>query len=161
MAGLDVATNEPRVVGINLLQPEDAPIAVRDFSLQMRMIDYLRPLYPKPHITLHAGELADGLVPPEVLRFHVRESVEKGHAERIGHGTSAMQEDDLRPDARAAKKVLPDQPGRGNHHLGVKGNPSADLRFPQCVAAPPFPLTTMASPDRATLEFLKPCRNTI
>ncbi len=34
-----------------------------------------------------------GLVPPEGLRFHIRESVERGHAERIGHGVSVMNED--------------------------------------------------------------------
>ena len=46
------------------------------------------------HISLHAGELAVGLVPPEDLDFHIRESVERGHAERIGHGVSVMSERD-------------------------------------------------------------------
>jgi hypothetical protein len=35
-----------------------------------------------------------GLVPPEGLSFHIRESVEKGHAERIGHGVDVMNEHD-------------------------------------------------------------------
>jgi adenosine deaminase len=35
-----------------------------------------------------------GLVPPEGLRFHIRESVERGHAERIGHGVDIMYETD-------------------------------------------------------------------
>jgi len=56
------------------------------------MIDYLHGIYPKVHITLHAGELAMGLVPPEDLTFHIRASVERGHAERIGHGASVMNE---------------------------------------------------------------------
>lgn len=125
LAGFEIAASEPRVVGFNLVQPEDAPIAVRDFSLHMRMIDYLRPLYAKAHISLHAGELANGLVPPEVLRFHVRESVEKGHAERIGHGTAAMQEDDPYGLMRelAAKKVLVEINLTSNDMiLGVKGS---------------------------------------
>ena len=46
------------------------------------------------HIALHAGELAMGLVPPEDLTFHIRASVERGHAERIGHGVSVMNEKD-------------------------------------------------------------------
>ena len=33
-----------------------------------------------------------GLVPPEGLQFHVRDSVEIGHAERIGHGVDVMSE---------------------------------------------------------------------
>ena len=35
-----------------------------------------------------------GLVPPEDLSFHIRASVEKGHAERIGHGVAVMNEKD-------------------------------------------------------------------
>ena len=35
-----------------------------------------------------------GLVPPEGLRFHIRESIERARAERIGHGVDVMSEDD-------------------------------------------------------------------
>lgn len=125
MAGLDLATNDARIVGINLVQPEDAPIAVRDFRLHMQMIDFLHHSYPKAHISLHAGELSNGLVPPEVLRFHIRESVRTGHAERIGHGTAAMQEDEPYGLLRelAAKKILVEINLTSNDSiLGVKGN---------------------------------------
>jgi adenosine deaminase len=91
----------------------------------MKMIDYLRPFYPRVHITLHADELADGLVPPDALRFHIRESVRIGHAERIGHGTAAMQEDDPYGLLRelAAKKVLVEINLTSNDViLGVRGN---------------------------------------
>jgi adenosine deaminase len=81
-------------VGINFVQPEDYMVAMRDYTLHMKMIEYLHGLYPKVHITLHAGELAPGMVPPEGLRFHVRQAVEIGHAERIGHGVDVMYEDD-------------------------------------------------------------------
>jgi adenosine deaminase len=57
------------------------------------MLDYLHRLYPKVHISLHAGELAPGLVPPDGLRFHIRQAVEIAHAERIGHGVDVMYED--------------------------------------------------------------------
>ena len=59
-------------------------------------------------ITLHAGELTEGLVPPETLRFHMRESVRIGHASRIGHGAGVMYEDDPLGLLRemASKKVL-------------------------------------------------------
>jgi len=66
---------------------------VRDFSLHMQMVKYLHGQYPKVHISLHAGELAFGQVPPDVLRFHIRDSIEAG-AERIGHGTDIMYEND-------------------------------------------------------------------
>ncbi len=81
-------------VGINFVQPEDGFISMRDYPLQMEMLDYLHSVYPQVHISLHAGELAPGLVPPEGLRFHIRQAVELGHAERIGHGVDVMYEDD-------------------------------------------------------------------
>ncbi len=81
-------------VGINFVQPEDYMVAMRDYSLHMKMVEYLHGLYPKVHITLHAGELAPGMVPPEGLKFHVREAMEIGHAERIGHGVDVMYEND-------------------------------------------------------------------
>ncbi len=80
-------------VGINFVMPEDGFVSMRDYTLQMKMVDYLHSVYPKVHISLHAGELAPGLVPPEGLRFHVRQAVELGHAERIGHGVDVMYED--------------------------------------------------------------------
>jgi adenosine deaminase len=46
------------------------------------------------HISLHAGELAPGMVPPLGLTFHIREAIELGHADRIGHGVDVMYEND-------------------------------------------------------------------
>jgi adenosine deaminase len=94
LAGFALATAEPRVVAVNFVQPEDGVTSMRDYHLQMRMVDYAKKVYPTAHITLHAGELAPGLVPPEGLLFHIREAVEIGHAERIGHGVDIMHEKD-------------------------------------------------------------------
>lgn len=88
--------NDPKskVVALNLVQPEDWLPSMQNFNLHMEMLNFLRPRYPRAHITLHAGELAPGVVPPEGLTFHIRDSVMKGHAERIGHGVDIMHEDD-------------------------------------------------------------------
>jgi adenosine deaminase len=59
----------------------------------MRMIGFLHGIYPRVHISLHAGELAPGLVPPDGLCCHIRLAVEQAHAERIGHGVDVMYED--------------------------------------------------------------------
>jgi adenosine deaminase len=93
LLGFELAQADPRFVGLNLVMPEDWYVPMRDFGLHMRILDYLHGVYPKVHITLHAGELAMGMVPPEGLRSHIRESIQKGHAERIGHGASVMYED--------------------------------------------------------------------
>jgi adenosine deaminase len=66
---------------------------MQNFSIHMQMLNSLRSLYPQTHLTLHAGELAPGLVPPAGLRFHIRESVMTARAERIGHGVDLMHED--------------------------------------------------------------------
>jgi adenosine deaminase len=124
VAGFEMATQDPRFVGINLVQPEDDPNAVRDFSLQMRMIDFLHGKYPKVQIALHAGELVEGLVPPEALRFHIRDSVRIGHARRIGHGGGVMYEDDALELLRemAAKRILVEVALSSNDLiLGIKG----------------------------------------
>jgi hypothetical protein len=92
--GFELASTDPRFVGLNLVMPEDWYVPLRDFNEHMAMIDYLHGLYPKVHIALHAGELAMGLVKPEDLAFHIRGSVERGHAERIGHGVDVMLEND-------------------------------------------------------------------
>jgi adenosine deaminase len=94
LLGFELAASDPRFVGLNLVMPEDWYVPIHDFSEHMAMLDYLHGLYPKVHITLHAGELAMGLVPPEDLAFHIRASIERGHAERIGHGVSVMNEKD-------------------------------------------------------------------
>lgn len=94
LTGFELTNADPRVVGLNLVQPEDSLLSMKDFSLHMRIIGFLRPLYPKVQVTLHAGELAAGLVPPAGLRFHIRESVQVAKAERIGHGVDVMLEDD-------------------------------------------------------------------
>jgi adenosine deaminase len=92
--GFELASADPNFVGLNLVMPEDWYVPIHDFRLHMEMLNYLHGAYPKVHISLHAGELAMGLVPPEDLGYHIRESVEHGHAERIGHGVSVMNEKD-------------------------------------------------------------------
>ncbi len=93
LLGFELASADSRVVGINLVEPEDNYVAMTDYRLHMQMIDAMHALYPKVHITLHAGEIALGLVPPDGLKFHIREAIDIGHAERIGHGVDVMDED--------------------------------------------------------------------
>jgi adenosine deaminase len=155
LAGFEIATHDPRFVSLNLVQPEDDPTAVRDFSLQMRMLDYLHGQYPRVKITLHAGELTEGLVPPEVLRFHVRESVRVGHASRIGHGTGVMFEDDPLALLRelAAKRVLIEIALTSNDLiLGVKGS-RHPLRMYLNYGVPVALVTDDAGVSRSTLTL--------
>jgi len=159
VAGFETASADPRVVGLNLVQPEDNLVALRDFDLHMRMLDFLHRAYPKVHISLHAGELAPGLVRPQDLSFHIRESVEVGHAERIGHGVDVMHE-------RDAKELLAEMARRhvfveicltsNDVILGVRG---ADHPFPVYLrAGVPVALATDdegVSRSEMTWEYLR------
>ena len=112
-------------VGINFVMPEDGFLSMRDYTLQMKMVGYLHTLYPQVRISLHAGELAPGLVPPEGLRFHIRQAVEIAHAERIGHGVDVMYETGANQLLRemAAKHVMVEINLTSNAGiLGVEGN---------------------------------------
>jgi adenosine deaminase len=108
LLGFEVAAHDPNVVGINFVQPEDAYMAMSEYHRQMLMLDYLHTVYPQVHISLHAGEVAPGLVPPAGLKFHIRQAVELGHAERIGHGVDVMHESDPQALLKelAAKHVM-------------------------------------------------------
>lgn len=89
----ELANADPRVAGINLVSPEDTPNALRDYNLQMSMIQYLSGINPQVKIALHAGELAFGDVPPDNLRFHITNAVKIAGASRIGHGVDIGYED--------------------------------------------------------------------
>jgi len=119
-----IDAHEPSFVGINFVMPEDGFVSMRDYTLQMKMLEYLHSAYPAVPISLHAGELAPGLVPPEGLRSHIREAVELGHAERIGHGVDVMSEADAPGLLKemAAKHVMVEINLSSNEGiLGVKG----------------------------------------
>jgi adenosine deaminase len=94
LLGFELASSDPKFVGLNMVMAEDWYVPIHDFNQHMAMLDYLHSVYPKVHITLHAGELAMGLVPPDELTFHIRASIDRGHAERIGHGVDVMNEKD-------------------------------------------------------------------
>ena len=89
----ETAAADPRFVGINFVMPEDGYISMSDYALHMHIIAFLRAFYPKIHLSLHAGELAPGLVTYEGLCCHIRLAVEEARAERIGHGVDVMYED--------------------------------------------------------------------
>jgi len=91
----------------------------------MVMLDTLHQLYPNVRMTLHAGELAPGMVPPEGLKFHIREAVDLGHAERIGHGVDVMYEDrpyDLLKQLAAKHVMIEINLTSNDVILGIKGD---------------------------------------
>lgn len=95
-AAFAAAQHSKLIVGVNIVGPENGLVAMRDYDLHMRMFRFLKQKFPGVRLSLHAGELALGMVPPEGLRAHIRSAVEVAGAERIGHGIDLTHED--RPD---------------------------------------------------------------
>jgi adenosine deaminase len=103
-AAFAASQNNPMIVGVNSVGPENGYVALRDYKLHMRMFHFLKQRFPSVHLALHAGELTLGMVPPEELRGHIRDAVEIAGAERIGHGVDATYEDRAGQLLEALKK---------------------------------------------------------
>ncbi len=82
------------VVGVNIVGPENGHVAMRDYSLHMKMFAFFKQHFPDVRVSLHAGELVLGMVPPEGLRSHIREAVLVAGSNRVGHGVDIAHETD-------------------------------------------------------------------
>ncbi len=126
----ETASADPRFVGVNLVMPEDGFISMNDYALHMRFVGFLHALYPKIHLSLHAGEIAPGVVPYEGLCCHIRLAVEQAKAERVGHGVDIMYEDrphELMKEMAAAHVMVEISLTSNDMILGVSGK---DHPFP-------------------------------
>jgi len=95
VGAFEAASKEPRLVGLNMVMPEDGIISMRDYKLHMKMIQFLRPFYPNVHVTLHAGELSKDYASQDGLKFHIHDAVVTAGADRIGHGVDVANEDNF------------------------------------------------------------------
>jgi adenosine deaminase len=137
-----LAATDKRYVGVNIVAPEDDPVALRDYALHMRMFAFLAAKFPKVRTTLHAGELTLGLVPPEALRHNIAQAIAVG-AKRIGHGVDiAFEADSAATLARMARERIAVEINLVSNDviLGVRGgdHPLALYR----AAGAPFVLAT-------------------
>ncbi|MEL6727133.1 MAG: adenosine deaminase [Pseudomonadota bacterium] len=87
---------DPRFFGVSLVQPEDHPIAIKQYDRHMDMIAFFKAEFPSAQISLHAGELTLGLVSPAALRDHIAKAIHIAGSERIGHGVDITYEDNSR-----------------------------------------------------------------
>ncbi len=116
---------DPRVVGLNLVAPEDDPSALATYETQMEQLRFFADRFGPVPISLHAGELTLGLVHPRHLRSHIRQAVEIAGARRIGHGVAIAYEQDAEQLLldMARKQVAVEINLTSNEQiLGVQGN---------------------------------------
>lgn len=118
--GHELAQVSPRVVGLNLVQPEESEGSLKSYDDEMEAVDVLRRVdaglgsRAPVHISLHAGELISDVLPATPqgqrhLTFHIRHAVELGHAERIGHGVDVLFE----TEGSGAEALLEEMRQRG------------------------------------------------
>lgn len=88
----NVANENNKFVGINVVGPEFENKSLRYYLLQMHYINYFHLKYPNVKISLHAGELTPQLVPYKDLRFHIDQALFVANANRIGHGSDIAYE---------------------------------------------------------------------
>ncbi len=86
------ANRSPLVVGVNIVAPEHGDVSMSDYWLHMRMFNFCHQKYPAVKYSMHAGELALGLVKPEELNWHIHSAVYDAKASRIGHGVDLPYE---------------------------------------------------------------------
>lgn len=123
-AGFKIASQNKKVVSVNIVGAEHYPVSMRDYKLHMRMFKFLSAKYPNVKLSLHAGELALGQVPPEGLKFHIADAIDIAGAKRIGHGMDIAHES--QPHAilkKMREKKIPVEVNLTSNEfiLGVKG----------------------------------------
>ena len=91
------------IVGVNIVGPENGFVAMRDYHLHMLMFHFLKQRFPEVHLSMHAGELTQGMVPPDGLKNHIQDAISIAGAERIGHGIDVTYENE--PDRLLAEMV--------------------------------------------------------
>ncbi len=100
VAAYEAAIIEPRLVGLNLVGPEDGSTAMANYDDQMDMLGYLGEYYAESsplRLSLHAGEITAASVPGGYVldeADHIRKAVEIAGTRRIGHGVDVMFESD-------------------------------------------------------------------
>jgi len=123
-AGFKLAMSNPKVVAVNIVGAEHFTVSMRDYDLHMQMFKFLKTKYPQVKLSLHAGELALGMVPPEGLKFHIGEAIDVAGAQRIGHGIDIVHERNapaLLKEMRDRKIPVEINLSSNEFILGVKG----------------------------------------
>ncbi|MEL6256374.1 MAG: adenosine deaminase [Bacteroidota bacterium] len=118
------ANEDPLIVGVNIVAPEHGRVSMRDYWLHMQMFRYISRKFPEVNMSLHAGELALGMVKPEDLGYHIHDALFVAGAHRIGHGIDMPFESEAVKSLRymAANKIPVEVNLTSNEFiLGVSG----------------------------------------
>lgn len=133
-AAFSAAAQDPLIVGVNIVGPENGVVALADYSLHMNMFKFLRAKYPHVHVAMHAGELTLAMVRPKNLKFHISQAIHIAGTDRIGHGVDISYESAALNDLNIMKtKPVPVEICLTSNEfiLGVKGQAHPYLIYSQ------------------------------
>jgi adenosine deaminase len=155
LIGTALARTDPHILGLNIVAPEDNPTALRDYALHMRILAFAASDGAPVHLALHAGELTPRLAPPEDLQNHIRQAVEIGHAERIGHGSDIAFETDSRQllAEMRAKRIAVELALTSNEQILGLDAQTSPFRLYRRAGVPIVLATDDAGVERTTLSL--------
>ncbi len=82
-----IANSVSDIAGINMVQPEYAKYANKDYLKQMKWLHFLNSVYPRVKLVLHAGEVPFDVAKKNKIA-HIQKALEFAKPLRIGHGTT-------------------------------------------------------------------------
>lgn len=88
------STNE-LIVGVNIVAAENGETAMRDYWLHIMFYKFLEQKYKTVKYAVHAGELVSGMVQPEFLGTHIKQSLILQNLTRIGHAVDIIYDNDF------------------------------------------------------------------
>lgn len=117
--GVALVRKDPRWVGLQMVAPEDDPMALQNYDLHMAMFDLLTDHGRLAPVALHAGELTLKFATPSALSDHITKAVRVAGARRIGHGVDMPGEAGARALAAemASKGILVEVNLTSNAHI--------------------------------------------
>ncbi len=83
------------IVGVNIVSAENGETSMRDFWLHTMFFKFLETKFPKVKYAVHAGELVGGMVQPENLGTHIKQSLVLNNLKRIGHAVDIIYDNEF------------------------------------------------------------------
>ncbi|MFP5439056.1 MAG: adenosine deaminase [Bacteroidia bacterium] len=88
--------NDSKLIsGVNIVAAENGETAMRDYWLHTMFFKFLEKKYPDVRYAIHAGELVGGMVQPENLGTHIRQSLVLNNLKRIGHAVDIIYDNEF------------------------------------------------------------------
>lgn len=92
------------IVGVNIVAAENGEISMRDYWLHTMFYKFLEQKFPNVKYAIHAGELVGGMVQPENLGTHIKQSLVLNNLSRIGHAVDIIYDNQFINTIKELKK---------------------------------------------------------